>query len=137
MLNLISGDSIVGLGNSSTIRQIGITRSLRKRGTRVINPFDPGKKIKGDATHLQFVFKPVIEATMCDIYLTGTNAITQDGRIFNIDGVGNRVGHVLGTSQVILVVGKNKIVKNRIRAFHRVKNVTAPERPKGENAHER
>jgi len=135
ILNLIPRDSTVGLGDSSTVRQIGIIQSLRKKGTRVINPFDPGKKIKDDATHLQFVFKPVIEATLCDVYLTGTNAITQDGRILNIDGVGNRVaGMFWGHPQVILVVGKNKIVKNLDEAFHRVKNVIAPEHLKRRKA---
>jgi hypothetical protein len=135
MLNIISKDATVGVGDSSTVRQIGIIQSLRKRGTRVINPFDPGKKIKDDATHLQFVFKPVIEATQCDVYLTGTNAVTQDGRILNIDGVGNRVaGMFWGHPQVILVVGKNKIVKNLDEAFHRVKNVIAPEHLKRRKA---
>lgn len=131
MLNLIPREAIVGLGDSSTIRQIGIIQSLRKRGTRVINPFDPRKKIKDDATHLQFVFKPVIEATICDVYLTGTNAITQDGRLLNVDRVGNRVaGMFWGHPQVILVVGKNKIVRDLNEAFRRVKNVIAPEQLK-------
>ena len=135
MLNLIPRDAMVGLGDSSTIRQIGIIQHLRKRGTRVINPFDLGKKIKDDATYLQYVFKPVIEATMCDVYLTGTNAITQDGRLLNIDGVGNRVaGMFWGHPQVILVVGKNKIVKNLDEAFRRVKNVIAPEHLKRRRA---
>jgi hypothetical protein len=135
ILHLIPRDSMVGLGDSSTVRQIGIIQSLRKRGTRVINPFDPKKKIKDDATHFRFVFRPVIEATLCDVYLTGTNAITQDGRILNIDGVGNRVaGMFWGHPQVILVVGRNKIVKNLDEAFHRVKNVIAPEHLKRRKA---
>jgi len=135
MLNLIPRNATVGLGDSSTIRQIGIIQSLKKRGTRVINPFDPGKKIRDDATHLKFVFKPVVEATMCDVYLTGTNALTRDGRLLNIDGVGNRVaGMFWGHPQVILVVGRNKIVKNLDVAFRRVKNVIAPEHLKRRRA---
>jgi len=48
ILSLIPRDSTAGLGDSSTVRQIGIIQSLRRRGTRVINPFDPAKKIKDD-----------------------------------------------------------------------------------------
>ncbi|MFC1534529.1 LUD domain-containing protein, partial [Thermodesulfobacteriota bacterium] len=59
---------------------------------------------------------------------TGTNALTQDGRLLNIDGVGNRVsGMIWGHPIVILAVGKNKIVKDLDEAFYRLRHVTAPE----------
>jgi hypothetical protein len=128
MLNIISKDATVGVGDSSTVRQIGIIKSLKKRGTKVINPFDLKKTVKDDRTHLEFLFRPTLEATVCDVFLTGTNAVTQDGRLLNIDGVGNRVaGMVWGHPQVVLAVGKNKIVRNLDDAFDRVKNVIAPE----------
>jgi hypothetical protein len=77
----------------------------------------------------------MVKAIICDFFLTGTNAVTQDGRILNIDGVGNRVaGMFWGHPQVILVVGKNKIVKNLDEAFRRVKNVIAPEHLKRREA---
>ena len=128
MMDIISKDATVGVGDSSTIRQIGIIKSLKKRGTKVINPFDLKKTVKDDRTHLEFLFRPAVEATVCDVFLTGTNAVTQDGRLLNIDGVGNRVaGMVWGHPQVVLAVGKNKIVRNLDDAFDRVKNVIAPE----------
>jgi hypothetical protein len=128
ILDLVPRKALVGIGDSSTVRQMGIIQSLEKRGTRVLNPFNPQKKIKDDKTHLEFVFKPMVKAIVCDFFLTGTNAVTQDGRILNIDGVGNRVaGMFWGHPQVILVMGKNKIVKDLDEAFRRVKNVIAPE----------
>jgi hypothetical protein len=128
MLDTISKNATVGVGDSSTVRQIGIIKSLKKRGTKVINPFDLKKTVKDDRTHLEFLFRPMVEASLCDVFLTGTNAVTQDGRLLNIDGVGNRVaGMFWGHSQVVLAMGKNKIVKNLDEAFRRVKNVIAPE----------
>lgn len=128
MLDMISRDAVVGIGDSSTVRQIGIIKALRQRGTKVINPFDSDRIIKDKRTFLEFLFWPSIEATVCAVFLTGTNAITQDGRLLSIDAAGNRVaGMFWGHPQVILAVGKNKIVKNLDEAFRRVKDVVAPE----------
>jgi hypothetical protein len=131
MLDLIAQDAIVGVGDSSTIRQIGIIESLRHRETRVINPFDIDKSIRDNETFLAYLFRPMIEATLCDVFLTGVNALTQDGRLLSTDGSGNRVaGTFWGHPQVILAVGKNKIVRDLDEAFHRVKNLIAPEHAK-------
>lgn len=46
-----------------------------------------------------------------DTFLTGTNAVTTDGQLFNIDGNGSRVAPMIyGPKQVIVVVGINKLV---------------------------
>lgn len=128
ILNLIPKDATVGVGDSSTVRQIGIIKALEKRGTKVINGFDPELPARYGEKHLETVFRLTIEATLGDVFLTGTNAVTQDGRLLNIDAAGNRVaGMIWGHPQVILVVGKNKIVRDLDEAFHRVKNVIAPE----------
>lgn len=128
ILSLIPQKAVVGIGDSSTVRQIGVIQSLNKRGTKVFNPFNPRNRIKDDKTHAKFIFRPMVAATVCDVFLTGTNAVTRDGRIVNIDGAGNRVaGMFWGHPRVILVLGKNKIVQNLEEAFHRVKNVIAPE----------
>lgn len=48
-----------------------------------------------------------------DAYFASANAITEDGKIFNVDGNGNRVAAILyGPDKVVLIVGVNKIVKN-------------------------
>ena len=54
----------------------------------------------------------------------GTNAITENGELVNIDGNGNRLGALIfGPTTVIIVVGKNKIVKNIVEAQRRIKQI--------------
>lgn len=62
-----------------------------------------------------------------DTYIASTNAITEEGEIFNVDGNGNRIAAMLyGPDKVILVVGVNKIVKDLDEAIKRNKYVAAP-----------
>jgi L-lactate utilization protein LutB len=128
ILDLIAVDRTVGIGDSSSVRQVDVIRALKSRGTPVINPFDPDLKVKDAQGFFEYLFRPSLEATVCDVFLTGTNAVTEDGRLLNIDGAGNRVaGMFWGHPLSIIVVGKNKIVKDLDEAFQRVKNVVAPE----------
>lgn len=67
------------------------------------------------------------KAFSCDVYLTSTNAITMDGKLFNIDGNGNRVAPMIyGPKKVIVIAGINKIVKNLDEARKRLGNISAP-----------
>jgi hypothetical protein len=126
--DIVPDDAVVGIGDSSSVRQIKAVTALEERGNRVINGFDPCKKIHDLKSHFENGFWPMIEATVCDVYLTGSNAITEDGRIINVDGNGNRIaGMIWGHPMAILVIGKNKIVKDLEEGMDRVKNVIAPE----------
>lgn len=128
ILDLIPIDRAVCIGDSSTVRQIEVVKALKGRGTPVINPFDPEIKIEDARGFFEFLFRPSFEATVGDVFLTGTNALTEDGRLLNIDAAGNRVaGMFWGHPLSIIVVGRNKIVKDLDEAFRRVKNVVAPE----------
>jgi hypothetical protein len=128
VLTLIPKDMSVGIGDSSSVRQTGVIKALMKRGTPVINPFDPEKPIDDYVNLSKYVFRASLEASYCDVFLTGTNAVTLDGRLVNIDAVGNRVvGMIWGHPMVILIIGKNKIVKDLDAALYRLKHVTAPE----------
>jgi len=63
----------------------------------------------------------------CDVFLASSNAVTMDGKLVNIDGGGMRVtGMVFGPLLSIIVVGRNKIVKDVNAALYRIKNVIAP-----------
>jgi hypothetical protein len=135
IMDLVPQNVTVGIGDSSTIRQIGVIKNLKNRGTKVIDPFDLEKPISRSGGYLEFLIKPMIEATLCDVFLTGINAVTQDGRLLSIDGAGNRVaGMFWGHPQVILAIGKNKIVENLDEAFRRVRNLIAPEHLKRRGA---
>ena len=91
ILDLVAVDRTVGIGDSSSVRQIEVVKALKSRGTPVINPFDPDSKVEDARGFFEFLFRPSLEATVCDVFLTGTNAVTEDGRLLNIDGAGNRV----------------------------------------------
>ena len=64
---------------------------------------------------------------MVDLFITGTNAVTEDGQLVNLDMIGNRVGALtFGPKYVILLVGRNKIVPEIEDAMARVKDYAAP-----------
>jgi L-lactate utilization protein LutB len=125
ILSLIPRDATVGVGDSATVRQIGILEKLEERGTKLLNPFsresttDPSKRdVRHELSRAVFT---------TDVLITGTNAVTLDGKLVNVDAVGNRVAAmVFGPKQVIIVVGRNKIVRDVDAALHRIKNVIAP-----------
>ena len=118
VLDMIPQDAQVGIGGSTSIRQIGILEQLRKRGTVIIN----------DAESSEIAFDDLMRRTLrSDVLLASSNAVTLDGKLVNIDGMGNRVaGMVFGPKKVILVIGKNKIVRDIDEAIDRIKNVIAP-----------
>lgn len=67
------------------------------------------------------------KAFMCDTFFTSSNAVTERGELYNVDGNSNRVACIVyGPRQVIMVVGKNKIVPNINAAVERVKKSAAP-----------
>jgi hypothetical protein len=62
-----------------------------------------------------------------DVMIASTNAITLDGRLVNLDGMGNRVAAMaFGPKKVILVVGMNKIAPDLETAVERVKHIASP-----------
>jgi hypothetical protein len=128
ILDLIPKDAAVGIGDSTTVRQLGILKELKERGTKVLDAFDPEEAKmnpqKGQEHYRRSIIK---EATICDVFLTGSNVITIDGRLVNVDAAGNRVaGMFWGHTNSIIVIGRNKIVKDLSEAFHRIRNIIAP-----------
>jgi L-lactate utilization protein LutB len=127
IVNLLPREAVVGIGDSTTIRQMGIPQMLQERGTTVLDAYkrQAGKINSKDLQESRFRIQK--EATINDVFLTGTNALTQDGRLVNVDGNGNRVaGMFWGHPLSIVVVGRNKIVRDLDEAFHRIRNVIAP-----------
>jgi len=125
VLSSISKDVIVGVGDSATVRQLEIVEELEKKGIKVLNPFsrelttDPAKTMVRDNISRR-IFS-------CDVLVCGTNAVTRDGKLVNIDAVGNRVASMIfGPRRVFIIAGKNKIVKDVDEALYRIKNLIAP-----------
>ena len=126
ILSLIPKEAVVGMGDSTGVRQLGVLQALKDRGTTVLNPFDV--KISDATPEAEERRQDIVKtATLCDVFLTGTNAITQDGRLVNVDAVGNRVaGMFWGHPTSIIVLGKNKIVKDLDEAFRRIRTIISP-----------
>lgn len=67
------------------------------------------------------------QSLQVDLFITGTNAVTENGQLVNLDMIGNRVGALaFGPKNVIILLGRNKIVKDVQAAMHRIKNYAAP-----------
>jgi L-lactate utilization protein LutB len=125
VLGSISKDVIVGVGDSATVRQVGIIEELEKKGIRVLNPFSRELTADREKTMVRDDISRRIFS--CDVLVCGTNAVTRDGKLVNIDAVGNRVASMIfGPRKVFIIAGKNKIVKDVDEALYRIKNVIAP-----------
>ncbi len=66
------------------------------------------------------------QGMLADVMISSVNAITLDGRLVNLDAVGNRVAAMtFGPRKVILVVGMNKVAPDLDSAMARVKHYAA------------
>jgi len=66
------------------------------------------------------------QSLMVDLFVTGTNAVTLDGQLVNLDMVGNRVAAIMwGPKHVLLIIGRNKICEDLEEAMLRIKNYAA------------
>jgi len=64
---------------------------------------------------------------LVDLYFTGTNAVTEEGQLVNLDMIGNRIGGLtFGPKEVVVLAGRNKIVPDVEAAMLRIKNYVAP-----------
>ncbi|MDD5531382.1 MAG: lactate utilization protein [Syntrophales bacterium] len=67
------------------------------------------------------------KALLADLFFSGTNAVTEDGRLVNLDAIGNRVAALAyGPRSVVVVTGRNKIVAGLDEAVTRIKDYAAP-----------
>ena len=67
------------------------------------------------------------QALHSDLFIAGTNAVTEAGQLVNLDMIGNRIAALtFGPRWVIIVVGRNKIVPDLEEAMLRIKNYVAP-----------
>jgi len=120
VLNLIPKGARVALGGSITLRECGIIDALQKGDFNLLDRYQ--KDLSKDE-----IKKLLIEGLTADVFLSGTNAITQDGKLVNIDGTGNRVAALFyGPKKVIIVSGANKIVEDVEAGIRRIKLWAAP-----------
>jgi hypothetical protein len=117
---LIKDGETVGCGDSVTLDQLGIFDYLRIRKLNFLDKFQPSLTGK-DKRELY------LQNFRADTFVTGVNAITKKGELFNIDGNGSRVAPMLyGPGQVIAIAGVNKITDNLDEAIKRTRQIAAP-----------
>lgn len=67
------------------------------------------------------------QALLTDLFVTGTNALTEDGCLVNLDMIGNRIaGLTFGPKNVLVLAGRNKLVPDIEAAMARIKEYAAP-----------
>jgi len=116
---LVPSKSTVGSGGSVTLIECGVLDFLRGGD---FSFFERKPGLSPEET--KEIFKKQHNA---DVYFSGTNAITESGELYNVDGNANRVAAIAhGPKRVIIVAGVNKIVKDLQLAVMRVKTIAAP-----------
>jgi len=117
---LIKEGETVAVGGSVTLEETGVLEYLRSGRYNFLDRYADGLS----RDQVEEIFR---KSFFADTYLTSTNAITEDGELYNVDGNGNRVAAMIyGPKSVIVIAGINKIVKNTDEAIERVRRIAAP-----------
>ncbi|MBK1810895.1 lactate utilization protein [Clostridium sp. YIM B02505] len=117
---LVSEGETVSCGGSATLTETGLLEHLRSGRYNFLDRAAKGITKEG----MKEVHRKTFSA---DAFFTSTNALTEAGELFNVDGGGNRIAAMLfGPDKVIVVCGVNKIVKNIEEAVERNKRISAP-----------
>lgn len=122
--SLLKKGETVSVGGSVTLNEVGVLPLLRSGDYNFLDRYKEGQTRE----EIEEVFR---QSFFADSYIVSSNAVTEDGELYNVDGNANRVSAMLfGPKSVICIVGKNKIVKNLKEAEKRVKTVAAPKNAK-------
>ena len=116
---LKEGDTVSN-GGSVTLKQTGVIDELKSGKYNYLDRSREGITPE----EVQQVYRDIYSA---DVYFASSNAITESGCLYNVDGNSNRVSAIVfGPKSVVLVCGYNKIVKDIDEAIKRVKTCAAP-----------
>lgn len=118
--SLIKDDKLITAGGSMTLKESGVTDMLMNDYKGIYIDRSEGKT----PDEVEDIMR---KAFVSDTFFASSNAVTETGELYNVDGRGNRVSAMtFGPKQVILVVGKNKIVQDYAEAIMRVEKIAAP-----------
>ncbi len=113
---MLSDGTQIAVGGSVTLQETGIMELIKSGKYDFIDRFNN--------TSWEEELHKYRLGFLSDVFITGTNAITMDGQLVNIDCTGNRVGCIgFGPKKVIVVVGANKIVKDISEGIQRAKSI--------------
>lgn len=117
--SLLKEGDVVGHGGSVSLSDIGAIELLKSGKYTYLDRSACQTQEERDKCMREMLF--------ADVFLSGANAVTEDGVIYNVDGNGNRVAAIcFGPERVIIIAGVNKIVPDFQSAIKRVKTVAAP-----------
>ena len=115
-LGLIEEGSTITMGGAMSAHEIGLVDALKKGNYNFI-----------DRDQMEDKKAAALAAYSADVFLTSTNAMTEDGMLVNIDGNANRVSAIAhGPAKVIVIAGMNKVCSDLDGAMKRARNVAAP-----------
>ena len=118
--DIVAEGAKVAVGGSETLSELGVLEHLRSGRYDFLDRYKAGLTPE-EVTN---IFK---QSFLADAYLSGCNAITENGELYNVDGNGNRVAAMLyGPDKVIVICGVNKIVKDVDEAIKRNREISAP-----------
>lgn len=120
---MLKPGSTVSHGGSVTLKEAKVIKLLDSGKYNYIKPERPSP----DGLTAEESANISRKAFFVDYYLTSSNAITENGLLYNVDGTANRVAAMMfGPKNVIVIAGYNKIVCNLEEAVNRVKSICAP-----------
>ena len=116
----VKAECKVGFGGSMTIKNMGIQDKVQAVGGIVLDHGTFGLT-------REEVLATARKELLSDLYLCSSNAITMDGILVNVDGMGNRIAAMnFGPKKVIIVVSVDKVCINEVAAFERLQTIAAP-----------
>lgn len=116
---LIKDDKLIVSGGTMTLKETGIQDFLNENYSGI---YIDREKLSPDEVNSLYR-----KAFSADTYFASTNAITEYGELYNVDGTGNRVAAMIfGPKQVIIVAGLNKIVTDLHSAVDRLETIASP-----------
>jgi L-lactate utilization protein LutB len=115
-----TGAKSVSWGGSATFVQTGLYDDLKdSQDLEVLDTYD--KSFTPEEA-----WERRRRSILVDLFITGTNAITEDGELVNLDMIGNRIcGLTFGPRNVVVLVGRNKLVGDVEEAMVRIKTYAA------------
>jgi len=113
--SMIPDGTSVGWGGSISVDEIGLKEALKEKNCELLD-----RTVGDEQETLRKIFS-------ADFFLSSTNAISEDGVLVNIDGMSNRIAAIaFGPASVIMIVGRNKLVKTVEDAYKRAQNIASP-----------
>lgn len=118
-LELIPKGATVGWGGALSAKQIGLIDAMNAGEYNAID--------RDKTTSPEERVKAMKRCLLADVFITGANALSLDGQMVNIDGVGNRVAAIVyGPESVIVIAGMNKVMDTLDAAVVRARTIAAP-----------